>query len=47
MCIPCGKNFSLIPRSVSSLKIKVKYQGQFRKKKQTYVWNEVDGFDTW
>ena len=33
MSIPCDKTFMLVPRSRSSVKIKVKYQGHsFRKK---------------
>ena len=27
MCIPCGKTFSVVPRSRSSIKVKIKYQG--------------------
>ena len=27
MSIPCGKTFSLVPRSWLSVKVKVKYQG--------------------
>ena len=27
MCIPCGKTFSLVPRSRLSVSIKVKYEG--------------------
>ena len=29
MCIPFGETFSFLPRSKSSVKVKVKYQGHF------------------
>ena len=31
-CIPLGKTFSLVPKSRSSVEVKVKYQGHFKKK---------------
>ena len=34
MCIPWGKIFSSIPRSKSSVQVKVKYQGHIFKKKR-------------
>ena len=33
MYIPCGKTFSLVPRSISSVKVSVKYQGHLKKNK--------------
>ena len=34
MCIPCSKTFSLVIRSKSPVKVKVKYQGHILKKKK-------------
>ena len=34
MCIPCGKTFSLVPRSRSSFKVEVKYQDDHIYKKK-------------
>ena len=31
MCVSCGKTFCLVPRSVSCVKVKVKYQGHILK----------------
>ena len=34
MCTPCGKTFSLVLRSRSSVKVEIKYQGHIKKKKK-------------
>ena len=38
MCIPCSKTFSLVIRSKSPVKVKVKYQGHIFKKKKKKKW---------
>ena len=32
MCVPCVETFSLVPKSRSSVKVKVTYQGHIKKK---------------
>ena len=41
MCIPCNKAFSLVPRSRSFARVKVKYQGDILKKNDRHQGTSV------